>query len=405
MKKRNAVKPLFMVFLINIIGYGILLYRSYEPMTAIIGASVTALILFTYVIIKAAKMGDPYLFLIISALLSIGTIMLLRIDYSLGQKQVLWFLAAIVCYYATYILYKKINSLYKLLPFLIGTSVLLFILTLVIGSTVNGARNWIILGPVNFQPSELIKILFVLTLSCLFSMPEEKRSSWHDFKVMAVVYLHLAFLVLQREWGISLLFFLIYFVMIYVYGKKKIIGFLNVALVSIAGFVGYKVLYHIKLRVDMWLNPFSDPTGKGFQIVQSLFAIASGSFVGSGFGQGSPLKIPEVYSDFIFSAICEEFGILGGVGVILLYFIFVYRGFKITLSVTNPFDKIVALGITSMFGFQTFIIIGGVIKLIPLTGITLPFISYGGSSLVTGFIALGILQAISAKGGELLDAI
>ena len=178
---------------------------------------------------------------------------------------------------------------------------------------------------------------------------------------------------------------------------------LNGAVASAGVFAGYKVLYHIQTRVAMWLDPFSDPSGRGYQIVQSLIAIASGGFTGQGLGNGSPYYVPLVQSDFIFSGICEEFGILGGISVILLYFIFVYRGFKIALSIPDGFDKKVALGLSAMFSFQIFIILGGVIKLIPLTGITLPFISYGGSSLVTSFMALGILQAISVGEGDSLE--
>ena len=157
-------------------------------------------------------------------------------------------------------------------------------------------------------------------------------------------------------------------------------------------------MYHIQVRVENWLNPWEDIAGKGYQITQSLFAIAEGGFFGKGLGGGKPSYIPEVHSDFIFSAICEELGIFGGTAVILLFFIFVYRGIKISLCLHDGFDKCIAAGITAMFGFQTFMIIGGVIKMIPLTGITLPFVSYGGSSLVTSFMALGILQAVSAKG-------
>ena len=154
---------------------------------------------------------------------------------------------------------------------------------------------------------------------------------------------------------------------------------------------------HIQIRVHTWLDPWADVAGSGYQIYQSLFAIASGGFFGTGLGQGRPGYIPEVHSDFIFSAICEELGLFGGFAIILLFFIFTYRGIKIALKLPDGFDKCVATGITVMFGIQTFIIIGGVIKMIPLTGITLPFISYGGSSLLSSFISLGILQAISAK--------
>jgi len=170
------------------------------------------------------------------------------------------------------------------------------------------------------------------------------------------------------------------------------------------GLLGLKFLYHIQVRVKVWLDPWSDIADKGWQIAQSLFAIASGGYFGRGLGNGSPTYIPEVHTDFIFAAICEEMGVFGGAAVIILFFLLSYRCFKITLKTKNEYNKAVALGLTLMFALQTFIIIGGVIKFIPLTGITVPFVSYGGTSIVVSFASLGIMQAVSAReerrGGE-----
>jgi len=192
---------------------------------------------------------------------------------------------------------------------------------------------------------------------------------------------------------------------VYIYGDSKVFLGANLLLVILAAYVGVKYMSHIQVRVEAWMDPFADISGKGYQIAQSLFAIGEGGFAGRGIGTGSPYFIPVVSSDFIFSAICEEMGVLGGVAVIMLYFLLVYRGFKIALSCTNAFNKAVAVGMSVMLGVQTFIIVGGVIKLIPLTGITLPFISYGGSSMLTTFIVMGILQAISSVKGEVTDEI
>ena len=190
-----------------------------------------------------------------------------------------------------------------------------------------------------------------------------------------------------------------------VYGEDKRFLLLNGVAAILVSIVGVSFMSHIQIRVETWLRPFHDVSNKGYQITQSLFAIGEGGFTGRGIGAGSPYYIPEVHSDFIFSAICEETGILGGLAVIMLYFVLVYRAFKISLSTNNDFNKAVAMGIGVMIGVQTFIIIGGVIKFIPLTGITLPFVSYGGSSMVTTFLALGILQGISARRREIEDEI
>jgi cell division protein FtsW (lipid II flippase) len=296
----------------------------------------------------------------------------------------------------------------------LGTSLVLFLLTLLLGDSIQGATNWIVIKGHSFQPSEPIKILFIFFLACYYKYPEQLKSFQitlgdRNFIIgsksilAATAYTYMLFLVLQREWGSALLFFLIYFTLLYVFEDNIKVLLANGIIALLGSAFGYLFVYHIKVRVDIWLNPWADIAGKGFQIAQSLFAIGSGGFFGKGIGLGSPQFIPEVQTDFIFSAICEEMGIFGGVAVVLLCFILAYRGFKIALAVESIFDKVVALGITVMFGFQTFIIIGGVIKLIPLTGITLPFISYGGSSLTTSFIALGILQAVSKKVYEMED--
>ena len=157
--------------------------------------------------------------------------------------------------------------------------------------------------------------------------------------------------------------------------------FANILMTAIVLVLGYFATSHISSRVNVWPDPWADPTGKGYQVTQSLIAIASGGVFGSGLGAGNPYLIPEVHSDFIFAAICEEMGMFMGIAIILLYFIFSYRVFKVALITKNSFDKALSLGLVTCFGFQTFIIVGGVIKFIPLTGITLPFVSSGGSSM------------------------
>lgn len=363
--------PLVMLCFMNLLGFSLLslmrenLFSGLK--TFVTGVLFVALLVISYSLIKLLKMGDAYLLLPVTALLSIGLLMLTRIDEAIGAKQMMWFLIAIFVYFVSYFMYKALKIRDKLFFLYAIGSVGLFVATLVFGTTVNGAKNWIFIGSQGFQPSEFIRILFIFALSAMLSskvgrgiMKTERRKS---LIIMFYVYMNLGFLVLQREWGIAVLFFLVYFSLYFVFGKHKILLLINSVVVALGCFVGYKTLYHIETRVAMWLNPFSDPTGRGYQIVQSLIAIASGGFTGRGLGNGSPYYVPLVESDFIFSGICEEFGILGGIGVILLYFIMVYRAFKIALSVPDSFDKKVALGLSAMFSFQIFIILGGVIKL------------------------------------------
>jgi cell division protein FtsW (lipid II flippase) len=395
--------------MIDVIGFGLLFFykKPYDPYILLAGLSVILLIGLGYFAIRKTQQGDEYLFLIAGMLASIGIIMLYRLNMALGFKQFVWFGMGIVLFFASYYLYRRIRIWERLTYFYPVLSLLLFAATMVFGTSIKGAKNWIIIGRFSIQTSESVKILFVFFIAAFFKQYEKQFKelaviSFKSLKIkprhilMGIAYMHLLFMVIQREWGTALLLFLVYFMLIYVYMDNLRFMLINGILAVAGGLWGVFFVNHVKVRVDAWLNPWTDIAGKGYQITQSLFAVGSGGFFGTGLGLGRPDYIPEVSTDFIFSAICEEMGILGGVAVVILYFILSYRGFKIALYANEYFTKILALGLTLVFGFQTFIIIGGVIKLIPLTGITLPFISYGGSSLSVNFIALGILQAISA---------
>lgn len=395
-------KPVILLLLTNIMAFGLLLfYRTpLDYNTLYIGASVMAISAVTYFVICFFKMGDEYMFLIVSMLVTLGTLMLCRLNFEYGIKQIIWYLISVCAFYISFFVYRYVKNLDKIGIFYYGAGAVLFIVTLAFGSVSGGAKNWIKLGFISIQPSEFIKLLFIFYLASYFSGSRDKvyfgKIPQHT-AVSFAMYVYLGFLVLQREWGISVLFFMIYIIMEYIFEHKMLLIAGNLLLAAMGGMVGYLTMYHIQVRISTWLDPWADVAKKGYQICQSLFAIAAGGFFGSGIGLGKPTFIPEVHTDFIFSAICEEMGMFGGAAVIMLFFIFVYRGFKISLSLEDGFDKCVAVGITVMFAIQTFIITGGVIKLIPLTGITLPFISYGGSSLLSSFVALGILQAVSAK--------
>ena len=417
------IRPLLLLLLLNAIGMLLLLLKGTQAAEnmAILCAVMCLINLITYAVITLCKLGDAYLFIIISMLSSVGIIMQSRINPDNGMRQMVLYLVGVIFFFAALFIYKAFyKHLNRFTLYYWGTSILLFIITAIFGTVRNGSKNWIIVAGVSIQPSEFIRILFVLSMAAIFTnarnmtklkkrnIPElEQKKLRHMRLILAAViaFSNAMCLFLQREWGIALLFFAIYLSFLYIYGESKLFFGANILMVLAAAFVGVRFMSHIQVRVEAWLDPFSDVTGKGYQIAQSLFAIGTGGFGGSGIGSGSPYFIPVVSSDFIFSAICEEMGVLGGVAIIMLYFLLVYRGFKISLSSTNEFNKAVAVGLSVMLGIQTFIIVGGVIKLIPLTGITLPFISYGGSSMVTTFLVLGILQAISAMKGEVTDEI
>lgn len=415
MKKVQRLVPLLLVLLTNLIGFGTLFFAT-ETIgnTAIYySAAVVLLVLISYAIILFASLGDDYLFLIVSMIFTIGIIALLRINHEAAMNQIEYFYIGMAGFFVFYIIYRKFNfwNSKGMIKAYICVSAVLFIATQIFGRYSGGAKNWISVGPVGLQPSELIKLLFIFILAGLYTAPYSKekgiisRPMTRQAVIMVIAYFHLGFLVLQREWGSAVLYFLIYFTMQYVFGKAQVYLVFNMIFAGVGGYLGIKTMTHIQQRIDIWLDPFADSGNLGYQIVQSLYAMASGGVIGAGIGNGFPSYIPLAKNDFIFAAICEEMGMIGGIGVIFLFFMLVYRGIKISLSATNPFNKAVALGISVMFGYQTFIIIGGVIKFIPLTGITLPFVSAGGSSLATCFAALAVLQAISGRTKELTDVI
>ena len=303
-------------------------------------------------------------------------------------------------FFATYFILKKIKRWNKYTLLYLGVSLTLYLATLIFGTSIGGSKNWITISGFGFQPSEIIKILFVFFIASYYSNIEKYKKKFKaktSLIFMAISYSYMGFLFLQKEVGTAVLLFLVFNVLFYVYEENRKLISLNFIGAIVMSVVGYLVFNHVRIRVDIWLNPWKDVAGRGYQIAQSLFAIGEGGLFGTGIGLGYPDFIPEVHTDFIFSAICEEMGLFAGIGVIMLFMIMVYRGVKIALEQHNIFYRILSLGITATIGFQAFIILGGVISMIPLTGITLPFISYGGSSLISGFISLAILQVASEE--------
>lgn len=378
----------------------LLMYQAKVPdLKTIINALVFLLIVYlsNFILIKVSD-GDNYIFLIATMLVSIGAIMIYRLDASLGIRQLVWVFIGIVCFYITYFLLRYIRIWDRLSYLYIALSYILFISTLVLGDRTFGSINWIEIKALGMklQPAEFIKILLIFIIAGYYSNYDKfKERKYASYIFLGLMYSFIGFLFLQRDLGMALMFYAIFICLQFMFEENRKLILYNIGLFLVAGIAGYFLFSHVRIRVETWINPWISINDKGYQITQSLFAIAEGGFFGKGLGLGHPEFIPLPYNDFIFSAIIEEMGIFTGIGIIMLFLILFYRGFKIAMSQSNKFYKILALGISVLFCVQSFIIIGGVIKLIPLTGITLPFISYGGSSLVASFISLGILQAAS----------
>jgi cell division protein FtsW (lipid II flippase) len=279
-----------------------------------------------------------------------------------------------------------------------------------LGRTINGARLWVAIGPLSFQPAEFGKVLIVVFLASYladkremlaagsgrFSLPRAK-----DLGPLLIAWAtSLAVLFLEKDLGASLLYFAVFVVMLWVASGRPMFLLVGLALFVAGAWVGYLALSHVQLRVDYWLHAL-DPTkvyqlGYG-QLAQGQFALASGGIVGTGLGQGSPTLIPYAATDFIFAAIGEELGLLGTAAILMVYLSLIGRSLRIGIERTDAFGKLLATGLTTIVAVQTFVIVGGVTRLIPLTGITLPFVSYGGSSLVANFVILALVIRVSAR--------
>ncbi len=397
----KARTPRNLLFVFEILALSLLFFyqgSEIDQYTIMTGIGLVLIIYISNYILNRLSHGDNYIFLIVTMLLSIGVIMIYRIDPLLGLKQLVWISIGIAIFFLSYLIIKLIKIWDRMFYLYMLAAYGAFILTFVLGTRIFGALNWIQIGSITVQPSEIIKLLIIFFLAAYYSNQDKfKKIKYSSYYLMGIMYSFILLSFLQRDLGTALVFYLVFLVLQFIYEENRKLIFFNIGLFAVSGSLGYMIFDHVRIRFQSWLNPWELIERQGYQITQSLFAIAEGGFFGTGLGLGNPEFIPVVYTDFIFSAICEEMGIFTGIAIIILFMILVYRGFKIGMGQKNRFYRILALGISSLFGIQTFIILGGVLKMIPLTGITLPFVSYGGSSMISSFIALGILQACSEE--------
>lgn len=393
-------KPRNLLLFFDILAIGLLmLYKDPESSKslAILASVLIVLLYLSNIILEKVTSGDNYILMVVSMLVSIGAIMNFSIEPVVGLKHLTWALIGVGGFYATYFLVKYINIWDKLITPYIIISLLLFIATLVLGTEKQGATNWIMITEnISFQPSEFIKIALIFIIACFYYNKDYyEKVKYSSVILMGIVYLFIGFLFLQRDLGTAVMFLAIFIGIQFIYEENRKLIFISVLLTVVAIVMGYFLFSHVRIRFNLWRNPWLTDISK--QVLESLFAISSGGFTGSGIGLGYPKLIPVVNSDFIFAAICEELGLLTGIGVIMFFLLLTYRGIKIALVQRHPFYRILAIGISISFGVQAFICIGGVTKFIPLTGITLPFVSYGGSSMFASFISLGVLQVCSEE--------
>lgn len=386
------------------------------PATLIYPAAAVAIYFAMHIALRfLAPLADPLLLPIVAALTSVGLVMINRLDQKASHVQLIWLLVGALGFILVLIFMRNYEWLasYK---YSIGVLALVFLaIPMVFGTEVNGAKLWLHIGPLHFQPSEIAKILLVIFLAAFFAEKHELLSiSTHRvlginvpelkyFVPLLIMWgVSILMMIFQKDLGSSLLFFGIFICMLFVATGRKSYVFVGVAMFVLGAFICYLAFAHVQLRVLTWLHPLDPATlpNKSYQISQSLFALSAGGLSGSGLGLGHPLFIPSVTTDTIFAAIGEELGLFGAVSVIVMYILFVARGLKLALTQRDDLSKLLTVGLISVVAIQSFIIMGGVTRLIPLTGITLPFVSYGGSSLLANFILLGLILVISHRGAS-----
>ncbi|MCB8967302.1 MAG: FtsW/RodA/SpoVE family cell cycle protein [Ardenticatenaceae bacterium] len=359
---------------------------------------------------QAQANRDPLLLPIFALLTGWGIVLIDRLAPNFLLRQVVWVGLGTAVFLAITLLPHNLNWLrHYRYTWLIG-GLLLLAATLLFGvnPTGFGAALWLPLpGPIFFQPSELLKLLLVVFLASYFDERESLlrlgngRGLFTALPYLAPLLVMWGFcmvlLVWQQDLGAATLFFILFLALLYLAtgDKRYVLG--GVALLLLAGIAAYFLFAVVALRVDAWWNPWPEADNRAFQIVQSLYALAAGSIVGQGIGQGFPDYIPVVHSDFAFAAIAEEWGLIGSIGITAVFALLAYRGMRIALLAQRPFHTYLAAGITILFSAQALLIMGGVTKLLPLTGVTLPFVSYGGSSLFISSVMAGLLLYLSRE--------
>ncbi len=397
---------IILVFMMLFLMSGMLLLSfaggTLDPTPFGMGLLLMLVILLQYNVLKRIfRHLERYALLVADFLCVISLVILYRLNADVAQKQLLWIVAGNVMMIVTMLVirrsgnFARANLLFMILAVGLLCSALLF------ARTIGGAKNWLSIGGFNFQPSEFAKILFLIVTAFFLSSKNRIRDMWPYFLFTIAC---VGVLVLSKDLGAALLFAGTFIIVFFV-----ATGNLAITLGSLGAFAGgalisYKLFSHVRVRVEVWRDPWATYNDNGYQIVQGLLAIASGGLLGSGLGLGMPNVIPANQTDYIFASIAEEFGIIVAIAVIALYLVFIVRGILIAMDAHSKFDKLLVFGATVMLSLQSFIIIGGVIKLIPLTGITMPFVSYGGSSMLSAMMQLGIIEGVALKNGEYEEA-
>jgi peptidoglycan glycosyltransferase len=420
--RRNAELSLLLIGLAVIGGaYALASLGSTASVPADIGpflGLLLALFLAAHVAVRKLAPGADGTLLPLAVLLNgIGYVFIARLDEDLAGLQSAWTSVGIVAFIATLAVVRRPRDLerYRYIALFVGVGLLLMPLVPMVGQNINGARIWISLGPVNFQPGEFAKLALAVFFAAYLVEKREllALASWprrrpflpdpkHLGPVLVAWGVAVVIIVAERDLGTALLFFALFIVMLWVSTGRAaylVVGFGSFAL---AAFVSWTLFTHVQTRVDDWLNPWApDPRvagqPRGYQVAQGWYALADGGVGGRGLGLGisGDGRLPAAENDFIFAVIGEELGLIGTTAILVAFLLMIGSGLRIAVRQDGSFEKLLATGLTTLLGVQAFIILGGITRLLPLTGVALPFVSYGGSSLVANYILLALLIRLS----------
>ena len=419
---QRATTPMILALLVTTLGFATLIFaQGVTSPPLIYGAYYAGTLFALYLGVRLMlPHSDVLLLPLVTLLTGLGLVMIFRLTYNVEGKeglaitQAVWILIGSGTMFLLVLFFRNYYRLFNYKYLLAAVAVLLIASTFTpLGYEVNGARLWVSLGPVGFQPSEFARIALIVFFAGYLAETRDLLAATSRtflgvqipalkyFGPVALVWAaSLGLLVFEKDLGSSLLFFAVPLLMLYAATGRIAYVLLGTVLFSVGSLLAFMTFGHVQVRVQAWLDPWEEPDGTGFQILQSIFNIADGGLLGTGLGAGFAQTIPEVETDFIFSAIASELGLLGAAAVLLAFLAFIYRGIKIALMAEDDASKLLAFGLTAMFAIQTLVIVGGVTKAIPLTGITLPFVSYGGSSVVGNFILTGLLLLVSERAGR-----
>jgi len=407
--------------LFTLVGFALVCLAQGAPMARTIRAlGLVGGVIATHLVLnRLVPRRDQILLPATAGLCGVGVIVMWRLALlggrfaTLFERQFLWIWCGLMVMVAVCVVVPEPKRLERFKYIAGGTAVALLLVTMLFGQEHNGARLWLDLGFVSFQPAEVAKPLMAIFLAGYVTsrarlmrldgrrllgvpLPELR----HVGPLLLLVLFSIGLFIFQRDLGAAVLFFGLFLAMIYLATSRRRYIVAGLVLFLLSGVAAYQSYPHVRTRVSAWINPFADYTGKGYQVAQALFALGEGDVFGVGLGQGVPKLLPVAESDLAFAVIGEELGFFGAAAVICLFAMLVFRAYRIAINSKDGFSQLLAAAIATIFALQVFVIIGGIVKLIPLTGITLPFISYGGTSMVMNFVLIGLLLRISNEQAE-----